>query len=104
MIKELTNQNYDEIVSTEGTPLVIEFYSPNCVHCKRTEAGINELDGEGVNALFAKCDITQQGNIAENYDVTALPTLLFIKNGDIKNKLTGFTHKLIVAEEIKKLV
>lgn len=103
MIKELTNQNYDEIVSTEKIPLVIEFYSPNCVHCKRTEVGINELDGEGINALFAKCDVTQQTNIAEIYGVTALPTLLFIKDGDVKNMLVGFTHKLIIAEEIKKL-
>lgn len=103
MITELTNQNYDEIISAADTPLVIEFYSPACVHCKRTEAGINELEAEGTNALFAKCDITRQANIAEIYGVTALPTLLFIKDGDVKNILVGFTHKLIIAEEIKKL-
>lgn len=103
MIKELTNLNYDEIISTSETPLVIEFYSPKCVHCKRTEVGINELDGEGIDALFAKCDITRQTNIAEIYGVTSLPTLLFIKDGDVKNILVGFTHKLIIAEEIKKL-
>lgn len=104
MITELTNQNYDNIISGSDIPLVIEFYSPTCVHCKRTEVGINELDAEGINALFARCDITQQTNIAEMYGVTALPTLIFIKDGDTKNKLTGFTHKLIIAEEIKKLV
>ncbi|WP_410080657.1 protein disulfide isomerase family protein, partial [Ruminococcus sp.] len=37
MLTELTNQNYNELISADK-PLVIEFYSPTCVHCKRTEA------------------------------------------------------------------
>ena len=95
MLTELTNQNYNELMSADK-PLVIEFYSPTCVHCKRTEAGLNE-------AIIAKCDITSQPDLAKRYDVTALPTLLFIKNGDIKNKLEGFTHKLIILDNIKRL-
>lgn len=104
MIKELTNQNYNEIISADK-PLVIEFYSPTCVHCKRTETGLAEAaDEQGENAVIAKCDITAQPELAARYDVTALPTLLFIKNGEIKEKTVGFTHKLIILENIKKLV
>ena len=96
MIKELTNTNIGQILSITEKPLIIEFYSPNCAYCKRTEAGIDELENENnTQAVFAKCDITKEPALAERYDVTALPTLLFIKNGNIKNKLTGFTHKLI---------
>lgn len=103
MVKELTNQNFNEIISADK-PLVIEFYSPTCAHCKRTEAGLNEVSEEqGGNAVIAKCDVTAQTELAQRYDITALPTLLFIKNGDIKEKLIGFTHKLIIAENIKKL-
>lgn len=102
MITELTNQNYNEIISISGKPLVIEFYSPTCVHCKKTETEIKNIEADS-SAIFAKCDITKEMNLAERYDVTSLPTLLFIKDGDIKNKLVGFTHRLIIAEEIKKL-
>ena len=81
MLTELTNQNYNELISADK-PLVIEFYSPTCVHCKRTEAGLNEAAEElGKTAIIAKCDITSQPDLAKRYDVTALPTLLFIKNG-----------------------
>ncbi len=101
MITELTNANYNEITAAAaGKPLVIEFYSPTCVHCKRTEAGLTEL---GESAVIAKCDISAEGALAQRFDVTALPTLLFIKDGDVKNKLEGFTHKLIIAENLKKL-
>lgn len=103
MLTELTNQNYYELISADKQ-LVIEFYSPTCVHCKRTEAGLNEATEElGETAIIAKCDITSQPDLAKRYDVTALPTLLFIKNGDIKNKLEGFTHKLIILDNIKRL-
>lgn len=103
MLTELTNQNYNEVFSTEK-PLVVEFYSPTCTHCKRTETGLNELAEElGDKALVAKCDVTVNTPLAQQYDITQLPTLLFIKNGDIKEKLIGFTHKLIIAENIKKL-
>ena len=58
MLTELTNQNYNELISADK-PLVIEFYSPTCVHCKRTEAGLNEAAEElGETAIIAKCDIT----------------------------------------------
>ena len=103
MLTELTNQNYNELISADK-PLVIEFYSPTCAHCKRTEAGLKEVAEElGESAIIAKCDITAQPDLAQRYDVTALPTLLFIKNGDIKNKLEGFTHKLIILDNIKRL-
>ncbi|WP_443713061.1 thioredoxin family protein [Ruminococcus sp.] len=103
MLTELTNQNYNELIATDK-PLVIEFYSPTCAHCKRTEAGLKEAVEElGEIAVIAKCDITAQPDLAQRYDVTALPTLLFIKDGDIKNKLEGFTHKLIILDNIKRL-
>ena len=103
MIIELTNQNYNEVFSSEK-PLVVEFYSPTCVHCKRTEAGLTEIDNEnGDNFTAAKCDITANPALAMQYDVTTLPTLLFIKDGYINERLTGFTHKLIITENIKKL-
>ncbi len=103
MLAELTNQNYNEIFSTEK-PLAVEFYSPTCTHCKRTEAGLREVAEElGENAVIATCDITANPALAQQYDVTQLPTLLFVKNGEIREKLVGFTHKLIIAENIKKL-
>ena len=97
MLEKLTQDNYEKIIAGKDKPVVI--------HCKMTEVGLLELAEEQKDAaVYAACDITEEQALAERFDITTLPTLLFIKNGDIKNKLTGFTHKLIIAEEIKKLV
>ena len=105
MLEKLTQDNYEKIIAGKDKPVVIDFFSPERRHCKMTEVGLLELAEEQKDAaVYAACDITEEQALAERFDITTLPTLLFIKNGDIKNKLTGFTHKLIIAEEIKKLV
>ena len=104
MIIELNGENFDKVLHQTDTPLVVEFYSPTCVHCKKTERGIDELSGElGDTLTFAKCNILEQENIAARYDITNLPTQKKKKNDEIKEKLIGFTHKLIIAENLKKI-
>ena len=99
----LTKSNAEEIFSHGGVQ-VIEFYSPTCTHCKRTESGIKEIEeGTAYDAKFIKCDYTQEQALGEKYDVTALPTLIFLKNGEIKNKLTGFTHKLVIEDNLSRI-
>lgn len=103
MIQELNYQNYDAMLHS-GKPVVAEFYSQTCAHCKRTEVGLRELSEElGDSVLFAKCDIAAEPSLTAQLDVHSVPTLLFIRNGQIVDKKVGFTHKLIVAEAIKKL-
>lgn len=107
MIRELDAAGYEEILK-EKKSAVIEFYSQTCSHCKQTEAGLRELvqklDKDQDDAVvFAKCDIESEPALVRRLDIMALPTLLFIQEGQIRNRKTGAVHKLILQEEIKKL-
>lgn len=100
---ELTQTNADEIL-THGGIQVIEFYSPTCIHCKRTEAGIKELEtDDSITAEFVRCNAANEIFLSERFDITALPTLLFLKEGEIKNKLVGFTHKLVIKDSLSRI-
>lgn len=100
---ELTRANFDEILS-QGGSLVVEFYSPSCTYCKRTEAGINELETDSrITARFARCNAAEEEQLTERFDITALPTLIFFKDGELKNQLTGFTHKLVIEDALSRL-
>lgn len=104
MITELTQNNIEQILSKKDIQIVVEFYSPACVHCKRIEPVLIELCDELENeAVIAKCNVMEEHAIGDRYEITALPTLLFIKNGEIKNQLIGFTRKIIIEDNIKKL-
>lgn len=107
MLKELDATAYEQIIQ-DGKTAVVEFYSATCPHCKRTEAGfqslISEMDEKQAEAvLFGKCNIASVPTLRNRLEIQTVPTLLFIKNGQIINRKTGFTHKLVLQEEIRKL-
>ncbi|HIX30254.1 MAG TPA: thioredoxin family protein [Candidatus Blautia stercoravium] len=101
-MQELNQKTFEEKTQS-GEGAAILFYSPTCAHCKRTEAGIEELEVEGVQTFFGKVDITAEPELASRWDIQVLPTLLFFRDGAVKDKKTGFTHKLIINEAVKKL-
>ena len=101
-MQELNLKTFEEKIQS-GEETVVLFYSPTCAHCKRTETGIEELETEGVQTFFGKVDITAEPELASRWDIQVLPTLLFFRNGAVKDTKTGFTHKLIINEAIKKL-
>ena len=103
MVNELTRENFDKAIK-EHSIVVVEFYSATCKHCKKLEAGITELSEEAGNEVyFGKVLIPDQLSLAEEYEISSVPTLLYFKGGEIREKSVGFTHKLIIAENIKKL-
>ena len=103
MVNELTRENFDKAIK-EHSIAVVEFYSVTCKHCKKLEAGITELSEEAGNEVyFGKVLIPDQLSLAEEYEISSVPTLLYFKDGGIREKSVGFTHKLIIAENIKKL-
>ena len=103
MVNELTRENFDKAIK-EHSIVVVEFYSATCKHCKKLEAGITELSEEAGNEVyFGKVLIPDQLSLAEEYEISSVPTLLYFKGGEIREKSVGFIHKLIIAENIKKL-
>lgn len=103
MVNELTRENFDKAIK-EHSIAVVEFYSATCKHCKKLEAGITELSEEAGNEVyFGKVLIPDQLSLAEEYEISSVPTLLYFKDGEIREKSVEFTHKLIIAENIKKL-
>ena len=103
MVNELTRENFDKTIREHST-VVVEFYSATCKHCKKLEAGITELSEEaGNDVYFGKVLIPDELSLADEYEISSVPTLLYFKDGEIREKSVGFTHKLIIAENIKKL-
>lgn len=103
MIEELNVNNFDEKIKQEK-PVLVEFYTPTCSHCKKLAGALDKLAKEKEEEVFfGKCNIEQEALLQSRFDITVVPTLLFIKNGEIKNRLVGEIHPLIIREEIKKL-
>lgn len=103
MITELQATTYDQ-ETTRDIPVVVEFYTTNCSHCKKLAGALERLSQESEgDTYFAKVNIDEEPFLQSRFDITAVPTLLFIKGGEVRNRLQGEVHPLIIQEEIKKI-
>lgn len=101
---ELTNANYASVLDTE-LPLVIDFSATWCGPCKKIAPIIDELAEEYKDrVLVCKADVDDNDELTEKYGIRNVPTLLFIKNGEVVDKNVGAAAKNVFVEKIEALL
>ncbi|AGM26439.1 thioredoxin [Spiroplasma syrphidicola EA-1] len=92
-------ENFDSMIAKDNMTLV-DFYADWCGPCKMIAPIVHELAEEMTNVTFAKVDVDQLGNIAQEYGVMSIPTLIVFKAGKEIKRHTGFMTK----DELKKIL
>ena len=100
---DLTNENFDETVN-EGIALV-DFWAPWCGPCRMLAPVIEQLaeDFDG-KAKICKVNSDEQADLATKYGVRSLPTMLFMKDGEVVDQLIGASPKQAIADKINSLI
>ncbi|MDE5710604.1 MAG: thioredoxin, partial [Bacteroides sp.] len=95
---------FKEIVA-EGKPRVIDFWATWCGPCKMVGPIIDELatEYEG-KAVIGKCDVDENGDVAAEYGIRNIPTVLFFKNGELVDKQVGSAPKPAYVAKIDALL
>ena len=104
MALEITDSNYKEILA-EGKPVVIDFWAPWCGPCKMVGPIIDELAGEYEGkAIIGKCDVDDNDDVASEFGIRNIPTVLFFKDGQLVDKQVGSAPKATYAAKIDALL
>lgn len=104
MALEITDNNFKEILA-EGKHVVIDFWAPWCGPCKMVGPIIDELAGEYEGkVLIGKCDVDENGDVAAEYGIRNIPTVLFFKNGELVDKQVGSAPKSVYVTKIEALL
>ena len=102
MVQKLTAAEFQEKVLDAKSPVLVDFYADWCVPCKMFapvfEAVAEELGGE---MIFGKLNIDENMEIAENYQVTHIPTLMIFKDGKVVNRISQSMSKGDLREFIR---
>ena len=96
----LEKGNFNEIIN-KGLTLV-DFYAEWCGPCKMIGPILEEISDEISEVNIVKVNIDEYSDIAKNYGVMSIPTLIMFKNGEAKDKSIGFMPKEDIIEFINK--
>lgn len=89
----IRNETIDEIKKAQK-PVVVDVHAPWCGPCQQMAPIFEELEHEmGDTYLFASLNVEDAREIAISYGVSSIPTFLFIKDGELKGKVTGYMSK-----------
>lgn len=101
---EITKDNFSEIVNS-GKLVVIDFWATWCGPCRRVAPVIEQLaqEYEG-QAIVGKVDVEEQDELAMQFGIRNIPTVLFLKNGEVVDKVVGAMAKPAYEEKLKALL
>ena len=102
---EITNLNFEEKVTNNEIPVLIDFWAEWCAPCKMIAPEIDEIAVEYKGkAVIGKVDIDSQVELAQKFGVMSIPTLLLFKNGEPVGKVVGVVGKDKIASMIDSAI
>ena len=102
MVKEINAEEYAEIINSP-TPVFIDFHANWCGPCKVLSPILEELNDEIDGVEFVKLDVDQHPQIAGQNQVMGVPTVVILKDGEVKERFVGVQPKEVIKEKIDAL-
>lgn len=101
---KITNENFESF-KNGNLPLVVDFWATWCGPCKVIAPIVGELAEEyDGKIVVGKCDVEEADEIAMQFGIRNIPTILFIKNGQVVDKFVGATTKAKLQEKFEALL
>jgi thioredoxin 1 len=93
-VATLTDQNWEKEVIGSGQPVLVDFFADWCMPCKAMAPDVEAVAKEYQGRLrVGKLNVDEQGEIAMKYGITAMPTLIVLKNGRVVDQRVGKLSK-----------
>lgn len=97
----LNKQNFEEEVINSEIPVVVDFWATWCAPCRMLSPVISEMAEEYSGKIkVCKLNVDEEQDIAIKYNIMSIPTLVFFKDGKVRNTSVG----LISKSELKELM
>jgi thioredoxin 1 len=105
MAVEFTDANFEELAINTDKPVLVDFWAEWCGPCTMVgpivEEIANDYDGK---AIVGKVNVDHNKEISAKYGIRNIPTIIFLKNGELVDKSVGAVPKNVLTEKIDNLL
>jgi thioredoxin 1 len=105
MTIEVTESNFEKVVLESDKPVMLDFWAEWCGPCRVIAPYVKEMGEEFEGkAVIGKVDVDANPGISVKYGIRNIPTVLFIKNGEVADKQVGAAPKNNLVQKLKALL
>jgi thioredoxin 1 len=101
----VTSENFEAEVLQSELPVLVDFWAPWCGPCRVISPIVEEMASEYEGKLtVGKLNVDDHPSIAQKYNITGIPALLFFKDGSIANTVVGAVPKAVLQDNVEKVI
>ena len=89
----ITKSNFNETVLKSDKPVLLDFWASWCGPCRMQSPIIDQLAASYSNVVFGKVNVDEEPDLASEYVITSIPTLIIFRDGRLIDQVTGVTSK-----------
>lgn len=103
-LTSVTNETFEAEVLKSDKAVIVDFWAEWCGPCKALAPILEEISGEvEATAKVVKVNVDQAGELAQQYGIRGIPTLIFFKDGEVKSTLVGNQPKAEILKNINDI-
>ncbi|QHQ59498.1 thioredoxin [Anaerocolumna sedimenticola] len=100
-ILTITKDNFDSEVINSDKPVLLDFWASWCGPCKMVSPIVDEIANEISDIKVGKVNVDEEGELAQNFKIMSIPTLLVMKDGKVHNSTIGVQSKQNILNLLK---
>ncbi len=97
----ITNANFTQEVLESDGKVLVDFWAPWCGPCRMVSPIVEEIAAENAAIKVAKINIDEQPQLASQYGVMSIPTLMVFENGEVADKAVGARNKAFILQMLE---
>lgn len=102
---KVDKNNFDAEILKSGKPVLVDFWAEWCGPCRALGPILEEVANElGENAVVAKVNVDENPELAQQYGIRGIPTMIFFKSGEVKKTLVGNQPKTEISKSLSELI
>ena len=101
MALTITKDNFQKEVLESDVPVLIDFWAPWCGPCRMIAPTIDELANEVTNAKIGKVNVDDEPDLASQFKVMSIPTIIIFKDGKVVNTAVGVKSKAALLQMLE---